>query len=309
MIADQLTNSPFFKFSRNEWSELGLNTPFHFTENDLSPLLGFNEILSIDEVRRIYLPIARLINYYIDENLKRQKVLQKFLQQERKPTPYIISIAGSVSVGKSTFARVLQALLQNNKKRKVDLVTTDGFLYPLEILKKKNLLDKKGFPQSYDSKALLNFVLDVKSGNKTRSPLYSHITYDILEDTYQEVDCPDILILEGLNVLQTKEQGGNLFISDIVDFSIYLDADETLLKQWYIERFLSFCNGAFADPLSYFHHFSHLTKNEAIDTASNIWDSINSPNLNQHILPTRERADLILKKKQNHLIERIYLKK
>lgn len=307
--------TPFLTFDRQQWAELRKSVPLKLTEQDLKPLLGFNEDLSLEEVSTIYLPLARLLNYYIDENLKRQLVLQRFLGVEKPKVPYIISIAGSVSVGKSTSARILQALLsQWPSERKVDLITTDGFLYPLEKLKEENLLQKKGFPESYDIHRLIEFVSDLKSGKRhVKAPIYSHLTYDIVPNQFNIVDQPDIVILEGLNVLQSgmnyPSEPHNVFVSDFVDFSLYVDADEALLKQWYINRFLKFRRSAFSDPNAYFHHYSTLSEVEAIETASMIWDDINGLNLRENILPSRERANLILIKGEDHAIQRVQLRK
>lgn len=304
--------TPFLSFNRKQWAKLRKSVPLKLTEQDLKPLLGFNEELSLDEVSMIYLPLARLINYYIDENLRRQAVLHRFLGRNKTKVPYIISIAGSVAVGKSTSARILQSLLSHwPAERKVDLITTDGFLYPLEKLKKDHLLHKKGFPISYDTPKLIHFLADVKSGKtEVEAPIYSHLTYDIIPDKFNVINKPDILILEGLNVLQTGNNKTNqTFVSDFVDFSIYVDAEEKLLKEWYIKRFLKFRESAFNDPNSYFKHYANLSKEESITTASKIWDEINGLNLNQNILPTRERANLILKKGHNHQVELIKLRK
>lgn len=307
--------SPYLTFDRSQWAALRKSVPLKLTEQDLKPLLGFNEDLSLEEVRTIYLPLARLIQYYIEENLKRQTVLHRFLEVETPKVPYIISIAGSVSVGKSTSARILQALLsQYPIERKVDLITTDGFLYPLATLEEKNLLKKKGFPESYDIQRLVQFVSDIKSGKRNlQAPIYSHLTYDIIPDQFSTVDQPDIVILEGLNVLQSgmnyPSSPHNVFVSDFVDFSVYVDADEALLKRWYINRFLKFRRSAFSDPNSYFHHYSKLSETEAITTASTIWDEINGLNLKQNILPSRERANLILVKGEQHAIETVKLRK
>lgn len=307
--------TPFLTFNRQQWAALRKSVPLKLTEQDLKPLLGFNEELSLEEVRTIYLPLARLINYYIDENLKRQEVLHKFLDIQAPKVPYIISIAGSVSVGKSTSARILQALLSHYPEdRRVDLITTDGFLYPLATLEAKNLLKKKGFPESYDIHRLIEFVSDIKSGKRNvKAPIYSHLTYDIIPNKFNTVDQPDILILEGLNVLQSgmnyPASPHNVFVSDFVDFSIYVDAEETLLKEWYINRFLKFRRSSFSDPNSYFHHYAALSEKEAIATASKIWDEINGLNLQKNILPSRERANLILQKGRNHEVEQVKLRK
>lgn len=309
-ISNQL--SPFLHFSREQWADLRKSVPLKLTEQDLKPLLGFNEELSLDEVSTIYLPLTRLINYYIDENLRRQTVLHRFLGGQKRKVPYIISIAGSVAVGKSTSARILQSLLSHwPQERKVDLITTDGFLYPLEKLKKDNLLQKKGFPVSYDTAKLIRFLAAVKSGaEQVQAPIYSHLTYDIIPDQFTTVNQPDILILEGLNVLQTGGNKSNqTFVSDFVDFSIYVDAEEELLKEWYIKRFLKFRQSAFSDPNSYFKHYATLSEQEAIATADQIWETINGLNLRENILPTRERANLILTKGANHAVELVKLRK
>ena len=256
--------------------------------------------------------MARLINYYIEENLRRQTVLNRFLGGKNPTVPYIISIAGSVAVGKSTSARILQSLLsQWPDLRKVDLITTDGFLYPLATLQQKDLMQKKGFPVSYDTPKLIQFLADIKSAKRhVRAPIYSHLTYDIIPNEFDIVDQPAILILEGLNVLQSDSgKSGQMFVSDFVDFSIYVDAEETLLKQWYIHRFLKFRQSAFQDPDSYFKHYAKLSEQEAIMTASRIWDDINGLNLKQNILPTRERANLILTKGADHAVEWVKLRK
>lgn len=304
--------SPFLTFNRHQWAELRKSVPLKLTEQDLKPLLGFNEELSLDEVSTIYLPLTRLINYYIEENLRRQAVLNRFLGGRNPTVPYIISIAGSVAVGKSTSARILQSLLSNwPNTRQVDLITTDGFLYPLEKLKKDNLLQKKGFPVSYDTAKLIQFLADVKSGKSgVTAPIYSHLTYDIIPNRFDIVNQPDILILEGLNVLQTgSRKTGQVFVSDFVDFSIYVDADESLLKEWYIRRFLKLRQSAFTDPNSYFKHYAQLSEQESIQTATYIWNNINGLNLRENILPTRERANLILTKGADHVVEWVKLRK
>lgn len=304
--------SPYLTFNRKDWADLRKSIPLKLTEQDLKPLLSFNEDISLEEVSTIYLPLTRLLNYYIEENLRRQMVLNRFLGNKSPHSPYIISIAGSVAVGKSTTSRILQSLLAEwPTSRKVDLITTDGFLYPLEKLKKDNLLHKKGFPISYDTTKLIQFLADIKSGvEEVKSPIYSHLTYDIIPNQFESIKQPDILILEGLNVLQTGNGKGNkTFVSDFVDFSIYVDAEETLLKSWYIHRFLKFRQSAFNNPNSYFKHYAGLSEQEAIQTASEIWDNINGLNLRENILPTRERANLILRKGKNHLVELIKLRK
>lgn len=301
----------YMAFNRDSWSKLRNSVPLTLSEADLAELRGINERVSLDEVTDIYLPLSRLLNLIIKSKQQRGVVLNQFLGQQAADSPYIISIAGSVAVGKSTTARIMQALLSHWPEHpKVDLITTDGFLYPLAELKKRNLLDRKGFPESYDTKLLVDFISALKSGEEeVDAPLYSHITYDRLAEVIK-VRQPDIVILEGLNVLQTElDSPKRRFVSDFVDFSIYVDADEENLRQWYVERFLQFRQSAFADPRSYFKHFAELTDDEAVAMATKIWDSINGPNLTQNILPTRERAHLILKKGAQHSLEQVLLRK
>lgn len=308
-------NSAYLHFDRQHWAALRESTPLVLNEQDIEQLKGINEDLSLSEVAEIYLPLSRLLNFYISSNLNHQNVVKKFLGTERKKVPYIISIAGSVAVGKSTTARVLQALLSRwPEHRKVELITTDGFLHPNALLKERGLMKKKGFPQSYDMHRLVNFVADIKAGKeKLTVPVYSHLTYDIIPEEQKVVEAPDIVILEGLNVLQSgmdySHDPHRVFVSDFVDFSIYVDASEDLLKQWYINRFLRFREGAFSDPNSYFHHYSQLTIDEAKGIASTLWDEINGLNLRENILPTRERANLILSKSLKHAVSTVSLRK
>lgn len=302
------------QFTRQEWASLRNAVPMTLTPEELTSLQGINEDLSMDEVSEIYLPLSRLLNYYISNSFSRQTVLSKFLGKSQK-IPYIIGIAGSVAVGKSTTARVLQALLTRwPEHRKVALVTTDGFLYPNRYLEERGIMNKKGFPQSYDIKKLLNFVADVKSGQaEVKAPVYSHLVYDIVEDEHIIVDSPDILILEGLNVLQGSinytQANNRVFVSDYVDFSIYVDAQLPLLQDWYVNRFLKFRAGAFSDPNSYFNHYSKLPEEEAVNIANRLWRDINELNLIENILPTRERASLILTKGKDHKVDCVQLRK
>lgn len=315
MINNQAQQALYLDFDRERWAELRNSVPLTLAEADLARLRGINERISLSEVTDIYLPLSRLLNLIVGARQQRGVVLNKFLGNHQSGSPYIISIAGSVAVGKSTTARILQALLKQWPEHpKVDLVTTDGFLYPLTELKRKGLLQRKGFPESYDTKMLIDFVSSVKSGQEqVEAPLYSHIIYDRLPDTRQIIKKPDILILEGLNVLQTGLDSPvdirRPFVSDFVDFSIYVDADESLLKDWYIERFLQFRSGAFADENSYFRHYASLDDDSAREIAAQIWDSINGPNLRMNIQPTRERAHLILQKGEDHLMNRVLLRK
>ena len=302
------------QFSRKEWASLRNSEPMTLTPEELISLQGINEDLSMDEVSEIYLPLSRLLNFYISNSFSRQVVLSKFLGKSQK-IPYIIGIAGSVAVGKSTTARVLQALLTRwPEHRKVALVTTDGFLYPNKCLEERGIMNKKGFPQSYNLKKLINFVADIKSGQaEVKAPVYSHLVYDIVENEEIVIDSPDILILEGLNVLQGAvnytQAHNRVFVSDYVDFSIYVDADLSLLHQWYVNRFLKFRAGAFSDPNSYFNHYSKLPEQEAISIANRLWRDINELNLVENILPTRERASLILTKGEDHKVDYVQLRK
>ncbi|BEM30859.1 pantothenate kinase [Serratia marcescens] len=289
--------------------------PLTLSEEEIVKLKGINEDLSLEEVAQIYLPLSRLLNFYISSNLRRQAVLEQFLGTDGQKIPYVIGIAGSVAVGKSTTARLLQALLSRwPEHRSVELITTDGFLHPNKVLNERGLMKKKGFPQSYDMHSLVKFVSEVKSGAKrVTAPVYSHLIYDVVPDGNKVIEQPDILILEGLNVLQSgmdyPHDPHRVFVSDFVDFSIYVDAPETLLQSWYINRFLKFRQGAFSNPDSYFHHYSKLPEPEAVNIATQLWNEINGLNLQQNILPTRERASLIMTKSANHAVESVRLRK
>jgi type I pantothenate kinase len=306
--------SPYIDFSRDEWSCLRNSTPLTLTEDDLKKLRGINEDLSLREVEEIYLPLSRLLNLYIAATQKLHKATHTFLGHTTEKVPYVIGIAGSVAVGKSTSARLLQALLAHWPNHpKVDLVTTDGFLYPNAVLEERGLMKRKGFPESYDRRRLVKFVADVKSGvPEVSAPVYSHLAYDILSDQKQIVRQSDIMILEGLNVLQTGVGSADyspVFVSDYFDFSIYIDAEEYHIKRWYIDRFLTLRRTAFRDPASYFHRYANLSDEEAREKASAIWIEINGVNLRENILPTRTRAHLILEKGADHSVQHVRLRK
>jgi type I pantothenate kinase len=312
---DQSLATPYLQFDRSQWAALRDSVPLTLSEEEIVKLKGINEDLSLEEVAQIYLPLSRLLNFYISSNLRRQAVLEQFLGTDGQRIPYVIGIAGSVAVGKSTTARLLQALLSRwPEHRSVELITTDGFLHPNKVLNERGLMKKKGFPQSYDMHSLVKFVSEVKSGAKrVTAPVYSHLIYDVVPEGNKVIEQPDILILEGLNVLQSgmdyPHDPHRVFVSDFVDFSIYVDAPGDLLQSWYINRFLKFRQGAFSNPDSYFHNYAQLPETEAINIATQLWNEINGLNLQQNILPTRERASLIMTKSANHAVESVRLRK
>jgi type I pantothenate kinase len=308
--------SPYITFDREEWKKLRDSTPLTISDEELTRLQGLNETLSITEVTDVYLPLSRLLNLYVGATQELYQATNTFLGNQTAKVPFIIGIAGSVAVGKSTTARILQTLLSRWPNHpKVDLVTTDGFLYPNRILEERGLLKRKGFPESYDIRRLIDFLSGVKSGlPEVVAPVYSHLAYDVLPDEVQVIRQPDVLIVEGLNVLQTpmdenRRHVSEVFVSDFFDFTIYVDAKEEDLIQWYVDRFKLLRNTAFRNPCSYFHRYAGLSDQEAEEVAMNIWREINGVNLRQNILPTRGRARLILEKGPHHLVQRVRLRK
>jgi len=304
--------SPYLHFSRAEWASLRASTPLPLNEKDLSTLRGINEDISLDEVAGIYLPLSRLLNLYVSAIQSLHKATDTFLGHLPAKVPYIIGIAGSVAVGKSTMARILQALLSRWPDHpKVDLITTDGFLHPTAVLEKRGLMNRKGFPESYDQRRLVHFLTEIKSGrSEVSAPVYSHLIYDIVPGASQTVCQPDVLIVEGLNVLQSgHSRGSRIFVSDFFDFSIYIDASEEIIESWYVARFLKLRETVFRNPDSYFNRYAKLTRAEATEKAHSIWREINGPNLRDNIQPTRERAQLILRKGAAHAVEEVLLRK
>jgi type I pantothenate kinase len=308
-------HSPYRIFSRVEWAALRADTPMTLTPPEVAAFRSLHDRLDMAEVEEIYLPLSRLLSLYVAATQRLFRAQQNFLGTEDAKMPYIIGIGGSVAVGKSTTARVLQALLARwPNTPKVDLITTDGFLYPNAVLTQEGLMEKKGFPESYDLPELLRFLSGIKAGRRpVRAPVYSHLVYDVVPNEWIEIDRPDILIVEGLNVLQAgrlpKDGAAIPFVSDFFDFSVYLDADQDVLRRWYVDRFLALRGTAFRDPKSYFHRYAKLTDAEAVETATSIWTGINLINLWENILPTRQRADLILKKEESHLVEEVALRR
>jgi type I pantothenate kinase len=307
--------SPYIVYSRDDWAALRADTPMPLSEAELENLSGLTERVSTQEVVEIYLPLSRLLNLHVEALQELHGAATRFLRKGDAKMPFIIGLAGSVAVGKSTTGRVLQALLARWPSHpSVELVPTDGFLFPNAVLEERGLMTRKGFPESYDLTRLLNFLAEVKSGReRIEAPVYSHLVYDVLPDQAIVIERPDIVIVEGLNVLQPaklpKDGAAIPFVSDFFDFSIYIDAADGLIEDWYVERFLRLRQTAFRDPASYFHRYATLSEEEAQAIGLSLWRTINLVNLTENILPTRQRADLILRKGQDHAVETVSLRK
>ncbi len=307
--------SPYRQFSIEEWAELGLSTPQPLNEQELAELRGINERVSLEEVAQVYLPISRLLSFHVASLQQLWLGTRQYLGTGADKVPFIIGVAGSVAVGKSTVSRVLQSLLKRwpEVHPKVEVISTDGFLHPTAVLEERELMHRKGFPESFDRGALLTFLEAVKSGaTDLKAPVYSHLHYDIVPNEFITVNQPDILIVEGLNVLQTgrpKLGEDQVFVSDYFDFSIYIDADEGHLEKWYVDRFLTLRHTVFKQPDAYFKHYAELNEQEATETAKRIWRTINLVNLTENIQPSRNRAKLILRKSENHMIDCVQLRK
>ncbi|MCF6320197.1 MAG: type I pantothenate kinase [Rhizobiaceae bacterium] len=307
--------SPFLYFSTKEWERFKADTPLTLSEDEVKRLRSLNDPVSLDEVQRIYLSLSRLLYSHVEAAQSLFAQRQSFLDINGNKTPFVIGIAGSVAVGKSTTARILKELLARwPSSPKVDLVTTDGFLYSNAELEKHGLMEKKGFPESYDVKQVLRFLSDIKAGQgQVKAPLYSHIHYDVMPDQYAIIDQPDILIFEGINVLQStdlaKDGVAVPFVSDYFDFSIFIDAKKEYAEKWYLDRFMRLRDTAFRDPASFFHRYSNISDKEALAYAQSLWSNINLVNLRENILPTRPRANLVLRKGSNHLVNQVALRK
>ncbi len=311
-----LVESPYVSIEREKWKRLRERKKIDLSDSQLEEIRGLNEVVSLKEIIEIYAPLTRLLKIYYDNYRSLNRKRMAYLSTDKVSIPYVIGIAGSVAVGKSTTARILKKLISSwDPSPNIYIVTTDGFLFPNSVLQQKGLLDKKGFPESYDLKAMIRFLYRLKSGTRELTvPQYSHLKYDILQGEDLKISNPDIILFEGLNVLQTHmgrilDDSHDLMVSDFFDFSIYVDADERIIKTWFIERFMKLMETAFTDPASYFKHYASITKEEAIEISGNIWDRINGLNLKMNIERTKFHADLILHKVQDHRIDQILLRK
>jgi type I pantothenate kinase len=311
ITTDDALLSPFVEISRSDWAELAKQTETPLTQTEIEKIRGLGDFLDLAEVNDIYLPLSQLLNLYVSETQQLHQITGKFLDKTNKRTPFIIGVAGSVAVGKSTVSRLLKELLSRwPSTPKVALVTTDGFLYPNATLEQRGIMARKGFPESYDRLALLKFVADIKSGKEQVSaPLYSHLSYDIVEGEEVVVDSPDVVIVEGLNVLQPPAPGQELALSDYFDFQIYVDAPTEEIEKWYLDRFKALRDSAFRDPQSYFHRYTEISEEEALTRAKEIWRTINLPNLQENIISTKSRATLVLQKGPEHRVEKVLLRK
>ncbi|MER7796443.1 type I pantothenate kinase [Microbacterium sp. NPDC096154] len=303
--------SLYGEIARADWSRLAAGMDQPLTEAEVVQLRGIGDRLDLTEVREVYLPISRLLSIYAKTIRRLGDDISGFLGTQDQTTPFVVGVAGSVAVGKSTIARLLRELMSRwTDTPRVELVTTDGFLHPNAELERRGLMDRKGFPESYDRRALVEFVTKVKSGaEEVRAPFYSHMKYDIMPDAHVVVRRPDVLIVEGLNVLQPPPAPNDVAVSDLFDFTIYVDADAAHIEQWYIDRFLALREGAFSNPASHFNVFAHLSDDEAIETARGYWNDINLPNLIENVLPTKHRASLVLRKGPDHSVESVQLRK
>ena len=307
----QADASPFVDFDRSAWARLGENVPLPLTADELARLRSVGDAVDLDEVREVYLPLSRLLTLHVQENGRLYRAYRTFLAAQQVRTPFVIGVAGSVSVGKSTTARLLKLLLARWPQHpRVELVTTDGFLWPNAELERRGLMARKGFPESYDRRALLRFVTEVKAGRaRVAAPVYSHLTYDIVAGESTVTHRPDILLLEGLNVLQPAPPGAALAVSDFIDFSVYVDAAPDDIRRWYVDRFRRLRETAFRDPSSYFRRYAEMDEAAAVAQAEQIWAEINGPNLEHNISPTRGRANLVLRKGPEHQVTRVRLRK
>lgn len=307
--------APYHHFTKRQWGALRADEPMTLTREDIARLRTLSDPISLEEAEEVYLPLTRLLSFYVEAIQGLHNVSTRFLETPDQRVPFVIGVAGSVAVGKSTTARILQALLQRwPSSPKVDLVTTDGFLYPNAVLAERGIMERKGFPESYDRARFVQFLSDVKSGKgQMQVPVYSHLVYDVVPDSEVIIDRPDILIVEGLNILQAGElpRDGKpiLFASDFIDFSIYIDADNDDLETWFMERFFRLRETAFKDPTSFFRRFAEMSEAEAGEFGRMVWRTINLPNLLDNVLPTRGRADLVLKKGKSHMIEEVKLRR